>query len=520
MIFRKPYAFLIKNFRKIHIVLFLLCAFIMYKTMQLGSFVKDFIKFVSYDAFLEPITKYTSILFYLSTILVIVISAILLLLLRKKQKPWKLYIIPVLTYVFVIFVFLAVQNYFAGYDGETSTATARAFRDFLNIATLPQYATFLILLMRIIGVDLNRFSFGNDEEFLQLEQDDREEVEVSISFDKHIFKRLYRKVIRVVGYFYEEHRFFMNIAIGVLAVILLGSGVSYYFSHKTVKEDQVLNANGYSIQVNESYYTDKDKVGNIIEENSSFVILNLTIKNNSSQREMNMNNFHLVNGSSDVTFSGNTYSDYFSDIGSEYNLGEFRTGEQRTFALIFKVNKKLKKNHFVLYYQQYQSARNVYLRKMKLNLKDVSKIVKNQTKNIGEKLTLTYPDGKQEALTVESAEFVNKTPYNREVCDEDGDCRISADTLVSSPNNKILKMKFTSSSLEGEEFIDFSTDYGKIKYIDSENIAREIEIEDQTENQSYLGKYIYIKVPSSVETSKNIELIYTLRNEQYSYKIR
>ena len=71
MIFRKPYAFLIKNFRKIHIVLLLLCAFIYYKTMELTSFINEFATYLSYDPYLEPITKYTSIAFYIVILIII-----------------------------------------------------------------------------------------------------------------------------------------------------------------------------------------------------------------------------------------------------------------------------------------------------------------------------------------------------------------------------------------------------------------------------------------------------------------
>ena len=81
MIFRKPYAFLIKNFRKIHIVLLLLCAFAFYKTMQLTGFIKEFLTYVSYDPYLEPITQYTSLIFYIVTILVIIITITLFILL-------------------------------------------------------------------------------------------------------------------------------------------------------------------------------------------------------------------------------------------------------------------------------------------------------------------------------------------------------------------------------------------------------------------------------------------------------
>ena len=44
MIIRKPYAFLIKNFRKIHIVLLILSLFVAYKLINVNSFVYEFMK--------------------------------------------------------------------------------------------------------------------------------------------------------------------------------------------------------------------------------------------------------------------------------------------------------------------------------------------------------------------------------------------------------------------------------------------------------------------------------------------
>ena len=87
MVFRKPYAFLIKNFKKIHIFLLVLCAYIYYKTLQLDKFVNNFMIYLSYNKELEPISKYTSLLLYIFTILVIITFLALLILLKRKKKP-------------------------------------------------------------------------------------------------------------------------------------------------------------------------------------------------------------------------------------------------------------------------------------------------------------------------------------------------------------------------------------------------------------------------------------------------
>lgn len=520
MIFRKPYAFLIKNFRKIHIILLLLCIFIYYKTMQLTSFINEFTKYLSYDPYLEPITKYTSLLFYISIIIIIATIVVLIVLLRRKNKPWKLYTVLLLTYIAIFLIFSYTASYFNSGNIET-TATARAIHDFLFIATIPQYVSFLILFIRITGLDLHKFGFKNDKEFLELEQEDKEEFEISVNIDKDVFKRTYKKVKRLLGYFYEEHKFIMNILFSIISISLIGY-IIYYFgiAHKTISETKTLNANGYSITINKSFYTNKDKAGKIIEKDSSFVILNMTIVNNRGQRKFDSENFHLVNGNKNMTFSKNTYSNYFNDIGNSYNHRDFNKGEKRTFAMIFKVDKNLDKNKFVLYYQQFASYKKAYLRKMKLKLSDVSNINTNSSKEIGEEMTVKFPNGDEESFTFEKAIIEDSSDYNIEVCNKNDECEVETKKTTPETNNKTLKISFSSYNFEGQDLIDFSSDYGKIKYIDSKNMAKEIKIKDMLQNKNYLGKYIYIKVPNEIEKSKQIEIIYTVRNQKYYYKIR
>lgn len=520
MIFRKPYAFLIKNFRKIHIVLLLLCAFIYYKTMQLTGFINEFMIYFSYDPYLEPITNYVSILFYITTIIIVIITITLIILLKRKNKPWKLYLVLAITYIAVFIIFGYTKSYFIKND-LSSTAVPRAIHDFLFISTIPQYLSFLILFIRITGLDLNKFGFKNDKEFLELEQDDREEFEISVNIDKDVFKRVYKKTIRLIGYFYLEHKFVMNIIIAVTTISLIGY-TYYYFgiAHKTIKETKELNANNYIITINKSYYTNKDKKGNIIEKDSSFVILNMTIINNGAQRKLEANNFHLVNGNNDITFSKNTYSNYFNDIGNNYSNRVFNKGEKRNFAMIFKVDKKLNKNNFVLYYQQYKNSKKTYLRKIKLKLEDVSIINSNTSKKIGEEINIKFPKGTEENFTFLDYALEDNSNYNIESCNSDDICSVITKILTANSNYKTLKINFISDNYEGQELIDFSTNYGKIKYIDNDNIAREIEIKDALENKDYLGKYMYIKVPSKIENASSIEIIYTVRNQKYYYKIR
>ena len=80
----------------------------------------------------------------------------------------------------------------------------------------------------------------------------------------------------------------------------------------------------------------------------------------------------------------------------------------------------------------------------------------------------------------------------------------------------ILKISFGSVGLESKNLIDFLNKYGKIIYKDSEGIMQEISIESALD-KSYMGKYVYIKIPSDISSNSNFKIRITLRDNRYDY---
>ena len=70
MIIRKPYAFLIKHFKKIHLILLVFSAFVYYKNLQLSSFVTEFVSLGTYDSYNEPITQFVTVFAIISMLLI------------------------------------------------------------------------------------------------------------------------------------------------------------------------------------------------------------------------------------------------------------------------------------------------------------------------------------------------------------------------------------------------------------------------------------------------------------------
>lgn len=516
MIIRKPYAFLIKNFKKIHIFLFVLAGYILFKVSTARSFVREVIMLGSYDSYNEPISKYLSFLLIIGLLLAMFLFLVIILLLRKKKKPWKLYLVPLLGYLATIIICFISRSIFSSYDGGSSVGI-RSVSDLLLISILLQIPTFIILLIRILGVDLNKFNFKMDEEYLELDSNDLDEFELNIDIDKNSFKRSYKKLIRNTFYVYAEHKFIINIIISVLVVFILFSSYRYFFVlHKSYKQGDYINSSGYTIKINRAYYTDKNYSGNVISKSSSFLIIDLNIKNNVAMREVNFNRFHVMNGVNNYSYTFNTYGKEFSDIGKTLDKKELKNGEEVNLIMVYKVDKKLDKNKFVLYYQELDNK--PYLRKIKIDVEDLSKIVDMKVKSIGEEEKFSL--GKStKSVTFDSVDIGDSFTYSVQDCTNFSGCYTTSEEIAVDSSSKILKISFISDDFQGKEFIDFSVKYGKISYIDDKGNVKSISVVDAI-NEKYKGNYLYIKVPLEVLNAKEINISYTIRNKRYVYKIK
>lgn len=511
MIIRKPYAFLIKNFKKIHVFLLILSLYVLYKIIDVNNFLNEFMRLGTYDFFKDPITNHITLLLTLSIFLLIIGSGSILFLLNHKKKPWKIYLIPVIQYFILLLVLGVIKSFFKTYSVDVETTDLRMAKDLLAIFLIVQLPVIGIYVMRVFGLDIKKFNFNSDQEFLELSEEDREEIEIGITVDKNTFIRGFKKLIRHLNYFYQEHKFICNCTIGIGIVVIIGLIYSTIFiTHKSYKLGEFYNVNGYSFRVNNAYYTDKDYKGNIISKKSNFLILDLTIKNNSETRTVNLDYFHIKNKTKDYITTTKVFADEFQDLGVAYEtVAKLKRNEELNCIVIYKVSNELDKNKFVLYYQESSG----YLRKIKLKVTDLSKIGDTINLKLEENLKLDIYDG--DDITFDNYEIGNSFYYNTRKCTSDG-CTFVRNKLTGD-GEKILKIDFGSELWESKNMIDFLTQYGKLIYKDSNDVEGEIEIKNPI-SKAYYGKAVLFKVPGEVEYKElSIDLI--VRNKHYVYKL-
>ena len=513
MIIRKPYAFLIKNFRKIHIALLLLSLFVAYKLVDVNSFVSEFMRLGIYS-YRDPISSHITFLLLFIIFLLIVGSASLISLLVYKKKPWKVYLFPLIDYVSLFFVLMMIRSFFNSYTYGVETTDLRFSRDLLMIFIIAQVLAIGIFVMRILGLDVHKFQFNIDKEFLELSEEDREEVEIGLNIDKNSFIRAWKRTIRHLKYFYIEHK---GICLGILSIFVIVTGyrlfVYIFITNRSYSEGDIYRANGYTFRVNQVYYTDKDYKGQEIENDSSFVIVDLTMQNNASPRTIYLENFHIKNTDNDYVTTRKIYANEFQDLGVAYESEKtLQRNEILNCIIIYKVDKKLKKNKFVLFYQEAGG----YLRKIKLNVKDISKVSDATTLKMGDEMPLGIIS-KDDTIVFDYYDFVNATSYTTKEC-HSGNCVYRKEDFTVNGDYRILKIEFSSDTYEAKNMIDFLKNYGKLIYKDSNGDDEEVEYANPI-GKTYYGKNIFLKVPVEIESATDIRFEFVVRNKKYIYQI-
>lgn len=518
MIIRKPYAFLIKNFKKIHLLLLLISMFVAYKLFSVSRFVNDFMLFGTYDFYANPITNY--ITWYVSLLLLVMsgLSVALIILLKYKKKPWKVYLIPFLEYLTLFFVLNMIKGFFNHFTNDIQTTDLRLSRDLLMIFMMGQVPAIFVFFMRVTGMDMKKFNFNSDAEFLELSEADREEFEISLDIDKNSFIRFYKKSKRNLGYFYLEHKAICNIIFGIIGVIIIYNfGHFLFVTNRSYKEGQKYYANGYNIVVKGSYYTNKNFKGEQISKKSNFVVVDLAITNvTGDKRTINVDNFHIKNGISDYISDGKSYEKDFQDYGNTNNrVRKIKIGETIRLILVYKVDKNLQKNRFVLCYQELDT--NNILRKIKLKIKDVSEVKDYKTLKMNEDMEFTLK-GNDQFLSLDEYEISKDIYYYINHCNT-LICENEIQYYTAPEEFTVLKIVFSSSDFEGKDMIDFSNDYGKIVFIDNDNNERIVEFR-KLFSKNTTGKIAYALVPEEIATSESIKIVYTIRNKIYTYVLK
>ena len=207
LVFRKPYAFLIKHFKIVHLILTLIY---IYLALKVNGILKYYNNFLSGTESKLNAINYVNNFYILAIVASIIICLIIYALMRYKKKPKLLYVILIVLYLTTaIIINISLNGLNTIYIDVLDVKTQRVYRDLLQIIIIFQYISICFTTVRALGFDIKKFNFQEDIAELEINVTDDEEVELTLGSTSNV-QRKGRRILRELKYYYNENKLFIN----------------------------------------------------------------------------------------------------------------------------------------------------------------------------------------------------------------------------------------------------------------------------------------------------------------------
>ena len=529
MIIKKPYAFLIKNFRLIHGLLFVMLVYIFIRLLNIYSFFSDYARTGLYIIQNNLASNYINGLLFLFLVLSTILTFVIYYILSIKDKSNKVYLFLILYNILILIFLIYTNSIFNGLEDKAlDTESQRAMRDMSLIVLLPQIIFLFITFARTLGFNLKQFDFKRDLEELEIDVSDNEEVEVTIGSDTYKISRFFRKLLRLTKYFMIENKLFVITCASILAFVLSFSmykKITIYSQAYTERQNILANSVWYSVK--DSYITNSDMRNIVITEGKYYILVNVQIDNRYQNKYyLDREDFRLVVGDQ-LLFPTVSLVNKFDDLGDVFVPFEILPGENIEKLVVFEIDEDLISKDYILKIKNANRIDEFY-KEIIIVPKSLSDIKDMGEYNLPNEIDLSDSILKNTKLTINSYEISNQFKEEYEYTLGGKTDKAIYSIIPESSNNGELNI------IKIEASIDIDDDVYTKKYIktpadlfDNYAIIRyryqgyyktvkmhKLNIELNKDNYSYL------EVPAEVQKASKIELILIIRGIKYTINLK
>ena len=538
MILRKPYAFFIKYFRVINIILAVLMAVLIYQTVIIGKFLTDYIADYNVADNLV-ISNYISFYSFLLCLLVVILTIVITSVMFVKNKPKKLYIFTFVVSVVLLILYAFDYNIMRSMqEAVLDIRISKVSRDITYLVIGLQIVSFIITAVRATGFDLKSFEFGKDLQELDIDTKDNEEFEVAVEVDRNKARRTFRNKIRNLNYFYFEHKFLINLGALIFVVIIAFAILINTLTYSSIYgEGRIFSVSGMQFNIEKTYITDTDQIGDgIVDTDDMLVVVKMNVRKLSSNAEQILNT-GLVTLKVGNKFYGKTmkYNKFLTDIGTGY-VNQKLSDEFVSYILVFEVpsediekSMRLKVNDNVSYIRGEIGVKNNFIRLKPIKLTDVKT---KEDSHLGDAVSFSDSVLGETTLKINKFEVANRFKTEYDYCYKKDKCIKSYKYITPSATGNYFKtlLKLDSEfeldenmKLNGiADVYDFLNNFGTIYYkignaamIGEKIDSQKFSLQNNENNNSY-----YIEVNYDVSQANSIYLEFKVRNLVYKYVLK
>lgn len=497
MILRRPYAFLIKYFKLIHILMFLIFGYFVFVLRKIYVFFSDYVASGNFTYKDGMAFNYVPIYLFLLVVLILVGTIFIYFLMKRKEKPVLFYqgLIGYSSILLILFIYLF--SFFSSLD-RTIYEPLRIVvnRDIVLFVYIVNYFYVGFSFIRGFGFDIKKFSFDQDKKELNIEESDNEEFELNLEIDEDKVARNIRKEKREFRYYIKENSTFLTITSIVIVLGLLIYGYVHFFViNKIYHENDSVMVSNLVYQVNKSYVTRLDKYSNIVSPSYKFVLVDLNINNPKTSVNFNHEKFR-IQIEDNYYYPVYNFSSSFNDLGKIYEQSTIKANTKDNYILIFKVPKD---ESGKIYFEILKNSNTFSYEKVLLETITDKKIVENYQVNDEFQIN-------DKTLGITDYRFVNHTSFVYNECDENNKCMAFSKSVIPDSTSIVLVLNIKNSKEFSDDFFD---NYVWFKYDNKEISSKDAKLLARNDDT------LYFQVPKSAMNSFGYEVLIRLRNHDY-----
>lgn len=520
MILRKPYAFFIKMFKPIHLILSIVVGYLFYLNNNILRFLNEFIYSLESLIDKEQVVILMNKFIYIIPIIIIIFFFLMLGIMYKKKKPILFYFVGIFIFVVILVINIYTINFLnIVSENVVSVKTVKLIHDLVLINIILECISFILLFIRGIGIDFKKFDFNSDISKFEISESDREEIEVNINIDFNEKKRRRKEKIRNLKYLYVENKLIVNIAIIILVAVVAFISIFLIVKNNNIKKEGIYyNTGAFTFKVNNTAVLNTDYQGNKITDNY-LIVIDTNMKANYFNKSLYLNDFSLK--IENIVFKPTKkYFDSLIDLGVSYNE-QVLPQEYTDYVFMFEVPEKYIESEMYFSYNSEGNIIDILLEPKELINNDISE-TKNITENIKFEGVLS---GAQFKINEFNLDYKFLIEYN--YCIKDNDCILSREYLKPSIDENydkvVLKLNVdysSSSDLDINTFYKLLSKFGAVYYKIGDTWNKTYKFEEIFSKRVSSDKAVYIGLNSNIMNSESIKLVFDVRGLRYEYILK
>lgn len=534
MIFRKPYAILIKYFKLIHAVLSVLMILLALNLYSMYQFINSYLEQGFFQQIVGVVAKEFKSIAFFWLFLILAIASLISFLLRHKEKPTKLYLIIIIFYLTTLVpLILSLVGIDSIQFDQANVQFLSITKDLLMLYSYLSVIFILMIISRAVGFNLKKFNFQKDLAELAIDEKDREEFEVDLELDAEDFQTKLRRRLRLFSYVYQENKtFFKILIIGFMALIIFSFYLYFGVINKIYSENSNFKADNFRLRVLDSYQLKTSSSGSLISQENFFVIVNLRIQNLSQEdRALNYENIYLNVVGQEKLEIHLANLDQLAEFGYPYYPETIlKTNEVYDYFFVYKVPNEYEQITMRLdVLDKINKTENIVNYKYKtvnLKTKDLKKEKLISTKKLEEELSLEKSLLKDTKIKINNLEIAEKFyhkyfQYNSFTKEQDELTKVIKAKKTNRAPKAVAKIEYELTQAPGvnpKAYDKFFERYSRITYYLKDKEYQNTEVLYSLD--SIKGQYEYIEIPEDVLKADKIYLDIVIRDSKYRYLIK